>query len=139
MIPGKWEIVDETATIIPQGTIDPNKLVGTCDDQLVAQIQELHLLCEARKKDAQKAVSLAEKELTDMYHFIEFSNFNAAQGFQAYKALKDILLERRAAKDEQATIAAINDIVEGALATAAKKIPARRYHPRVLTDLFTKQ
>lgn len=140
MVPGSWIVQEEGKPInIPADLlqkINPEKIAGTANEDIMRRIDELQIVCQGRLKQSEEETSHADKELTDIYHFIEFSNFNAAQGYQAYKALKDILLHRRAAKDERDTLLKLNDIIEKTIKVAAKKVPERTYKPRVFEDML---
>lgn len=88
-----------------------------------------------------KKESLIDQEICDIYHYIEFSNFNAAGGYKAYKMLKEALLRRREIKDEITKYKMINDLTIGGIfdGTLDKKLndfDNRTYTPRVLKHLF---
>lgn len=87
--------------------------------------------------------SLIDQEISDIYHYIEFSNFNAADGYKAYKLLKEALLRRRKIKDEVAKYKmvgdlTINGIFDGTLDEKLNDFENRTYTPRVLKHLFEK-
>lgn len=87
-----------------------NEMIKTADDfknLLEKSSGILHEKMEALKD--------AEKEVTDMYHMIEFCNLNAADGFSIYKALQKILKKRRVLKDEIFAL----DLVVGRLKSGA--------------------
>lgn len=136
MIPGQWVIQESNKALEAITKVNPEKVAGTNDNDILRRINELQLLCQGRQTQAAEEVSNADKELVDMYHFIEFSHFNAAQGYQAYKMLQKVLTHRREAKDEFAALEVLNNVVEHALKTAAKKVPDRKYKPRIRPDLF---
>lgn len=138
MIPGTWVVQDEDKPLPEVNFKDPAKIAGTRDENIMRRITELQLICQGRQAQAKDELSHADKELSDMYHFIELTNFNAAQGYQACKAMKEILLHRRAAKDELDTLTNLNGIIETTLKTAARKVPDRSYKPRVFEDMFKK-
>lgn len=86
-------------------------------------------------------LSTVDKELQDCLHYIEFNNLNAAQGYKAYKMVRERRVQRRAIKNELDVLTAflaknygktaaceVQDVVE--------KINQRLYKPRVLTELF---
>ena len=82
-----------------------------------------------------------EREITDIYHYIEFSNLNAAKGFKAYKMLQDRLIKRRAIKDdlEKASIvlgASAEDYMNRKVINQFDSLKERQYSPRVLKELF---
>lgn len=88
-----------------------------------------------------KKESLIDQEISDIYHYIEFSTLNAADGYKAYKLLKDTLLRRRAIKDEVAKYKMIGDVTisgifDGTLDDKLKAFENRTYTPRVLKHLF---
>lgn len=138
MVDGQWNILDCTQDPIPVITMQPTKNPGTNDEDIYRRIEELQVLCQGRDMQARQDMSDADKELTDMYHFIEFSNFNAAQGYQAYKMMRETLLNRRKAKDEHEALSTLNNLIETTLKIAAKKVPQRTYTPRIRNDLFQK-
>lgn len=82
-----------------------------------------------------------EREVTDIYHAMEFHNYNVCNGFKMYKLLQERLLHRRKIKDE---IQKIEYIVSG----ICEEIPTnqimekihgmdhRHYQPRALKELF---
>lgn len=82
-----------------------------------------------------------EREITDIYHAMEFHNYSACNGFKIYKLMQDRLHDRRKIKDE---IQKIDYIVSG----ICEEIPAdqiiekihgmnhRQYQPRALKELF---
>lgn len=47
-----------------------------------------------------KELSDWDKQLTDMYHEIEVSNFNAADGYKIYRKMRTLLTSRRQVKNE---------------------------------------
>ena len=53
-----------------------------------------------RKRKLCQELSLVDKELCDIIHYIEFCNLNAAQGYKAYKMVKERRILRRKIKDE---------------------------------------
>ena len=138
MINGQWSILDCAKDPIPVITLQPAQNPGTRDEDIYRRIEELQVLCQGRDIQAKKDMSDADKELVDMYHFIEFSNFNAAQGYQAYKMIRETLLNRRKAKDEHEALTTLNNLIETTLKVAAKKVPQRSYVPRIRNDLFKK-
>ncbi len=74
-------------------------------------------------------------------HYIEFTNLNAAQGYKAYKILKDRRVKRRSIKNELQVLGIIlgKKISETATDEIMKCIEGldnRQYAPRVLQELF---
>lgn len=139
MLPGKWIVQDSAKPLVAAPAVNPAKVAGTNDEDIMRRIVELQTLCKGRQKQAKDEMSCADRELSDLYHYIEFSHFNAAQGYQAYRMLKDVLVHRREVKDEYAALETLNGVVETTLKAAAKKVPTRVYTPRVREDLFPKE
>lgn len=86
-------------------------------------------------------LSTIDKEICDILHYIEFCNLNAAQGYKAYKMLKERRIKRRSIKNELDVLSIIlskkisetaTDEIEKAVAGMDK----RKYEPRVLNELF---
>lgn len=50
-------------------------------------------------RNYEKRLSSVDKEINDIYHFIEFTELDAYRGWKAYKLLKDKLRKRREIKD----------------------------------------
>jgi len=59
-------------------------------------------------KELSEKLSYYDKEKNRIYHKIEVSNYNAAEGFYAYKELQRVLQERRIIKDELAKLKVVN-------------------------------
>lgn len=82
-----------------------------------------------------------EREITDIYHAMEFHNYSACNGFKVYKLMQERLHHRRKIKDE---IYKIDYIVSGIceeLSTDQIKekingMEHRKYQPRALKELF---
>ena len=53
-----------------------------------------------RKDELVDKLSIVDKEICDILHYIEFCNLNAAQGYKAYKMLKERRIKRRSIKNE---------------------------------------
>ena len=82
-----------------------------------------------------------EREITDVYHAMEFYNLNAAKGYKIYKMMQERLIRRRQNKDE---ILKIDYILSGGISGLTSKetrkqfeaLENRQYQPRVLKELF---
>lgn len=86
-------------------------------------------------------LSEADKEISDILHYIEFFNFSASDGYKLSKALKDVRLRRREIKNQIEIIEYINSstgtsISEGHLNRQLEAISEKQYTPRVLNELF---
>lgn len=99
-------------------------------------IEALH-----RKDELVQQLSKVDQELSDVNHYIEFCNLNAAQGYKAYKMIKDRRIKRRSIKNELQVVDIIlsKKICETATDEIQKAIAGmdqRTYEPRVLNELF---
>lgn len=94
-----------------------------------------------RKDELVQSLSNIDKELCDVLHYIEFCNLNAAQGYKAYKMIKERRIIRRSIKNE---LNVLNIILSKKISeTATDEInkcvagmDKRTYEPRVLKELF---
>lgn len=83
-----------------------------------------------------------KKEICDLYHYIEFYDLSAAEGYKAYKALQTRLQKRREIKNtlirfnivSQATP---DDIINGNLERRLSGLNNRKYECRAIPELFT--
>ena len=94
-----------------------------------------------RKRKLCQELSLVDKELCDILHYIEFCNLNAAQGYKAYKMVKERRILRRKIKDEISILDSIlnqkvSQTVKNAIQKTAENMDKRTYEPRVLKELF---
>lgn len=94
-----------------------------------------------RKEELIEQLSNVDKELSDIYHYVEFCNLNAAQGYKAYKMIKDRRIKRRTIKNELEVLGIIlgKKISETATDEIMKCVAGmdnRTYEPRVLNELF---
>lgn len=94
-----------------------------------------------RKDELVQQLSKVDQELSDINHYIEFCNLNAAQGYKAYKMIKDRRIKRRSIKNELQILEIIlsKKISETATDEIHKAITGmdnRKYEPRLLNELF---
>ncbi len=112
-------------------------------DQIFKEWKELH-----------NELSIADKKRSDVEHYIEFFNLNAAQGYKAYKMLKDILQERREIKNKIEELKPLVDFSNGFNLRNLNKrkqiekrindkiqlnmcsTESKRYQVRVMTEIF---
>lgn len=96
----------------------------------------------AKKAELTENLNKVEREIVDIYHYIEFKSLNACDGYAAYKMLKDRLVERRKIKNELK----VTDILAKGVFTTAdieeieniiESFDKNKYRPRALNDLFT--
>lgn len=94
-----------------------------------------------RKEELINQLSEVDKELCDINHYIEFCNLNAAQGYKAYKMIKDRRVKRRSIKNELDVLNMIlgkklSESVTNEITNAVSGMDKRIYEPRVLKELF---
>ena len=92
-------------------------------------------------KSINKQLAEVELEIEDLYHYIEFSTFNAAQGYHAYRMLKERLIKRRQLKDERIILDSIQEknmltCTGDSISETVDRLDRRSYRPRVLKELF---
>ena len=88
-------------------------------------------------------LSEVDREIVDIEHYIEFNNFNAAEGYNAYKMLQNALKRRRIIKNDRECLTFIKEAglqksKVDALVKGIEKFANedRMYAPRVLNELF---
>ena len=94
-----------------------------------------------RKEELINQLSEVDKELCDINHYIEFCSLNAAQGYKAYKMIKDRRMKRRSIKNELEVLNMIlgkklSESVTNEITNAVLGMDKRIYEPRVLNELF---
>ena len=86
--------------------------------------------------------SLLDRKISDLYHILEFSNFNAYEGYLIAKKMQDTLKERREVKNELTTLEKVTEVfTEKKIKDAENQLKAREnniknqiYSCRVLTE-----
>ena len=94
-----------------------------------------------RKDNLLSQLSKIDQELSDIDHYIEFVNLNAAQGYKAYRMIKDRRIIRRSIKNELDVIniilgKKISETATDEIQKAISGMDKRTYEPRVLNELF---
>lgn len=94
-----------------------------------------------RKDNLLNQLSKVDQELSDINHYIEFCNLNAAQGYKAYKMIKDRRIIRRSIKNELDVLNTIlgkkiSETATDEIQKAISGMDKRTYEPRVLNELF---
>lgn len=105
------------------------------------QLKEFIVDAECRKEELINQLSEADKEITDIHHYIELGTFNAYQGWLAFSMLKQKLTKRRKIKNELRVInelgaCKITSDMMADINNAINQLENRKYSPRVLTQLF---
>lgn len=110
-------------------------------DEVMESLEESFDLLVKRKKMLELERLEIEREITDLYHCMEFYNLNAAKGFKIYKMMQERLIRRRQNKDETLKI---DYILSGGISGLTSKntrkkfesLENRQYQPRALKELF---
>ena len=94
-----------------------------------------------RKDNLLSQLSKIDQELSDIDHYIEFVNLNAAQGYKAYRMIKDRRIIRRIIKNELDVLniilgKKISETATDEIQKAISGMDKRTYEPRVLNELF---
>ena len=94
-----------------------------------------------RKDNLLSQLSKVDQELSDINHYIEFVNLNAAQGYKAYRMIKDRRIIRRSIKNELDVLniilgKKISETATDEIQKAISGMDKRTYEPRVLNELF---
>ena len=94
-----------------------------------------------RLKELQTELSMVDKKIVDVEHYIEFGNFNAYQGWMCFKMLQNLLRQRRNYKNEIEVIQLINQSFTNknsfmALPQRISEIKNKCYTPRAVPELF---
>ena len=110
-------------------------------DEIKIMQEEIYRKLSSHINKLNNEYAVVDNEIIDIQHYIEFFDFNAAQGYNAYKMLQESLRKRRKIKDDRykttmllnATSADyVNDVVDKQF----KGLDGRQYTPRVLKELF---
>jgi len=109
--------------------------------ELLSKIEESVNRINTIDNDLQEQLSLTDKEVNDISHYIEFENLDAYRGYKAYCELRDCLRKRREVKNKLEAIAIIksNQISKGNIKKIKVEMPKlfnKKYTPRVRKDLF---
>lgn len=96
-------------------------------------------------------VDQIHKETQDLLHLLELTSFNASEGYNISRQLKDIRQERRRIKNENEMIEPLANVLKkfknnlqeldkvvGDIRNVKSRLNQRRYHPRIRTDLKDK-
>jgi hypothetical protein len=107
----------------------------------VSDLNGLAKDADKRRTELLNQLNEVNQELCDIEHWIEFTNLNAAQGYKAYKMLKERRIKRRSIKNELNVIDVILDkkiseTVSDDIRKSVQSMDDRTYSPRILKELF---
>lgn len=81
-------------------------------------------------KTCSTSLSDIDKEINDIYHYIEFSNLDAYRGWKAYKMLKDKLNERRRIKNNLSSATRLSQTIKAKRLKINNEHKTKKYTPR---------
>lgn len=81
-------------------------------------------------KTCSTSLSDIDKEINDIYHYIEFSNLDAYRGWKAYKMLKDKLNERRRIKNNLSSATRLSQTIKAKRSKINNEQKTKKYTPR---------
>lgn len=110
-------------------------------NEIYDKLEVLGADIRARKRELNTELSKADKELTDIRHYIEFYPLSASKGYQMAKLMKDCLIKRREIKNEiemleRIQVMSVGHIGNGKGRDDLDKLADKHYQPRVLKELF---
>ncbi len=134
---GDWKII---STIEVKNDLSDAAIEINVDDMMESLEMDFDLLVK-RKKVLELELLEIEREITDIYHAMEFYNLDAAKGYKIYKMMQERLIRRRQNKDETLKI---DYILTGGIKGLTNKqtrkhfesLGNRHYQPRALKELF---
>lgn len=108
----------------------------------ITKMVSMFKFAPAKKVELTDHLNRVEREIVDIYHYIEFKSLNACDGYVAYKMLRDRLVARRKIKNELKVaeilakgVFTTADIVE--IENIIESFDKNKYRPRALNGLFT--
>lgn len=134
---GEWKII---STIEIKHDLSEADIEIDVDEMMESLEADFDLLVK-RKKVLELELLEIEREITDIYHAMEFYNLDAAKGYKIYKMMQERLIRRRQNKDETLKI---DYILSGGIKGLTNKqtrkhfeaMENRQYQPRALKELF---
>lgn len=118
-----------------------SKLIESFVDVVENYIEAAHALNKLPSlEELNIDLNIASREMIDILHYIEFTKFNAADGYKALALLQKKLLDRRAIKDKIDIRSEIDKLASG-LSNLQDlentiKLDKRNYVPRINAKIF---
>ena len=134
---GEWKIISSI-----EAKNDFSDAIAEIDvDEMIESLEMDFELLIKRKKVLELELLEIEREITDIYHAMEFYNLDAAKGYKIYKMMQERLIRRRQNKDETLKIDYIlSGGIKGLTSKQTRKhfeaLENRQYQPRALKELF---
>lgn len=131
-----WKIISavEAVSPVPHGEpLDIDGMVDSCNVDFDLLIR--------RKKVLRLEYLEIEREITDLYHAMEFYDLSESDGFRLYKMMQEKLMERRKNKDEALKIHYVlsggtKGLFNNQTKERIRKLNQRKYQPRAFKELF---
>ena len=137
---------ESEAPIMPPASIVVGRAasdLACTDDDISKWFESIDTFLDFMKDSSSKKemlvnrLSVSDREISDIYHYIEFNDrLNAYQGWLAYKRLQNSLKKRRKIKRELDVISKLCDPLIQSVFNNIKTSDQLRYEPRVLHSLF---
>ena len=110
---------------------------------IVSAYEDLITALRSAKPYLESRKQVAEQEILDIEHAVEFYNFNAYEGFKMYKLLKEKRMERRKAKDQLMILEILEEYITpqfdiNLASDRISNLSNRKYRPRVNKKIFEK-
>ncbi len=134
---GEWEIVSSMEI-----KTDLSEASDSIDiEQFMDNLEASFDLLVRRKKFLDVELLAIEREITDIYHAMEFYNLDAPKGHKLYKMMQERLHRRRRNKDEALKIdyilcGGIKGLTSKQTRKQIEGLENRKYQPRTLSELF---
>lgn len=125
---------------VDYNSIDISDICNGETDDILGEIEILSKKLICCSSYLSNNLSLLDQKIGDLYHFIEFNDLNAVNGYKIYKKLQETLKERRLVKDKLFDIENLTTLINySKVKDVKKKIQLNKnkeYKPRVLFELF---
>jgi hypothetical protein len=108
-------------------------------DEQIKSIHDINDSLLDTKKRLEYDLKNNKNEIVDIYHYIEFYDLNACDGYKIYKKLQDALRERREIKDSMDKLEAVTKIQfsrGNQEIHAFDEVQTRTYWPRYSLEMF---
>lgn len=134
----RWQIMEYTK---PESYLPDSDYVEVDYAQESINMSNFMKCLRGNREILTRQLKAIDLELIDVEHMIELSNFNAVQGYNAYKIIKETRIKRREIKDNLMMIdniltSELVDIERGKLIACIDGLRTRKYAPRVRPELF---
>lgn len=126
----------------PTTVAEPDMEIGS-SKYIISVLSDAVSKLNQRYDNLSEHLSKYDHQRTDVEHYIELNagKLNAYEGYQAYKLLQTVLIERRKVKDELQIICAVRDKIAfpeevANIEARVQQLETRSYTPREFHYLF---